>query len=160
MQRIVLGVLLAILVGGCNLSAKKEAASQSGEAVEIISTTIEELVSNPAEYEEKMVAITGMVTHVCKHGGQKCFVLGADGETQIRIVPAGDIDEFPMDLEGSSIAIKGTVKVLNPQEAEAHVEDHDSKEHHETEMSHTEAEKAEVFVEAVDFKETAEETTE
>ena len=94
-----------------------------------------------------------MVTHVCKHGGQKCFVLADDGETQIRIVPAGDIDEFKIDLEGSTVAFKGTFKVLNPVQAEALEVDHDSKEHHESEMSHSQAEKADYFIEAVDFKE-------
>ncbi len=153
MQRIVLGVLLAILVSSCNLSTKKKAESQSAKAEEIITATIEELVSNPAEYAEKMVAITGMVTHVCKHGGQKCFVLGADGETQIKLVPGGDLDEFTVDLEGSSLAVKGIVKVMTPEQSEEHIEAHDSIEHQGTEMAHAEAEKAEVFIEVVAFKE-------
>jgi hypothetical protein len=37
--------------------------------------------------------------------------------------------------------------------AEEQVEDYESKEHHEVEQSHSSAEKAEYFVEAVDFKE-------
>ena len=64
--------------------------------------------------------------------------------------------EIKIDLEGFNVAFKGTFRVLTPLEAEAHVEDHDSKEHHATEMAHTEAEKAEVFIEAVDFKELCE----
>jgi len=156
MHRILLWVALVVLMGACNQAAQKEGEVQSEKIERIVSATIEELVANPAEYENKEVAISGMVTHVCRHGGQKCFVVGADGETQIRIVPAGDIDEFKIDLEGSSVAFKGTFKVLAPLQAEAHVEDHDSKEHHVTEMAHTEAEKAEVYIEAVDFKELSE----
>jgi hypothetical protein len=94
-----------------------------------------------------------MVTHVCRHGGQKCFILADDGETQIRIVPGGDIDEFKVELEGSIVAFKGTFRILNPEVAVEHVEDHESKEHHEVEQSHSSVEKAEYFVEAVDFKE-------
>jgi len=81
------------------------------------------------------------------------FVVAEDGETQIRLVPAGDIDEFKIELEGSSIAIKGTLRILAPQQAEAHVEDHESKEHHAVEMSHSEAEKAEIFIETLEFRE-------
>jgi hypothetical protein len=154
MQRIVLLVVLAVLIGSCNQSAKKDGAEiKPSEVEKIVSATVEELLAQPAEYDGKEVAISGMVTHVCRHGGQKCFIVGDDGETQIRIVPGGDIDEFKIELEGSTVAFKGTFKVLNPLQAEAHVEDHESKEHHSHEMAHTAAEKAEYFVEAVDFKE-------
>ncbi len=94
-----------------------------------------------------------MVTHVCRHGGQKCFIVADDGETQIRIVPGGDIDEFKIDLEGSTVAFKGIFRVLNAEQADEHVEDHESKEHHAVEQAHSSAEKADYFVEALDFKE-------
>jgi hypothetical protein len=156
MHRILIGIVLVFLMGACNQAAQKEGEDQGDKTGKIISASIEELLASPVEYKDKVVAISGMVTHVCKHGGQKCFVLGADGETQIRIVPGGNIDEFKIDLEGSNVAFKGTFRVLTPLEAEVHVEDHDSKEHHATDMAHSEAEKAEVFIEAVDFKELSE----
>jgi len=154
MQRIVLLVVLAVLIGSCNQATQKDGSEiKTSEVEKIVSATVEELLAQPAEYDGKEVAISGMVTHVCRHGGQKCFIVGEDGETQIRIVPSGDIDEFKIELEGSTVAFKGTFKVLNTLQAEAHVEDHESKEHHDQAMAHTEAEKAEYFVEAVDFKE-------
>ena len=119
----------------------------------IVAATIEDLIANPGEYKDMEVAIEGMVTHVCKHGGQKCFVLAGDESTQIRIVPAGDIDEFKIELEGSNVAFKGLFRVMGLEEAEAHVEDHESKEHHAEEMSHSSAEKADIFIEASEFKE-------
>ncbi len=94
-----------------------------------------------------------MVTHVCRHGGQKCFVLAEDGETQIRLVPGGDIDEFKIELEGSTLAVKGTLRVLAMEQADELVADYESKEHHAVEMSHSEAEKADIFIEAIEFKE-------
>ena len=154
MQRVILFVFVAVLMVSCNQSAQKESIdSQTTEKEKIVSTSIEEMLAQPAEYDGKEVAISGMVTHVCRHGGQKCFVVGEDGETQIRIVPSGDIDEFKIDLEGSTVAFKGTFKVLNPIQALEHVEDHESKEHHDTEMDHTEAEKADYFIEATDVQE-------
>jgi hypothetical protein len=138
----------------CNQTSKENSATtESTEVEQIVSATIEELLATPADYDGKEVAVSGMVTHVCRHGGQKCFILAEDGETQMRIVPGGGIDEFKLELEGSTIAFKGVFRVLNAAEAEEHVEDHDSKEHHAVEMSHSEAEKAEYFIEAIDFKE-------
>lgn len=156
MQRIVIFVMLAILAGACNQTTQKESSIEAVNTEKILAATIEELLADPTEYNNKEVAITGMVTHVCKHGGQKCFVLAEDGETQIRLVPGGDIDEFKIELEGSIIAVKGTLRVLAPEVAEAHLEDHESKEHHEVEMSHSEAEKADIFIETLEFREITE----
>lgn len=156
MHRLAILVSVALLLGACNQTSQNKAEDTSVKEEKIITATIEELLASPAEYQDKEVAITGMVTHVCRHGGQKCFVLAADGETQIRLVPAGDIDEFKIELEGSNLAVKGTLKVLNPVEAEEHVEDHESKEHHANEMAHSEAEKADIFIETHEFVEITE----
>jgi len=154
MQRSLLLVLIAFVVISCNQTEKKEGTKvEASKTEQIVSATIVELLATPAEYQDKEVAVSGMVTHVCRHGGQKCFILADDGETQIRIVPGGDIDEFDIALEGSTVAFKGVFRILNAELAEEHVEDHESKEHHVVEQSHSSAEKAEYFVEALDFKE-------
>ena len=154
MQRSILLVLIAFMAFACNQTSKKEADVQEAETSEkIVSASIVELLATPEEYKDVTVALSGMVTHVCRHGGQKCFVVADDGETQIRLVPGGDVDEFKVELEGSTIAVKGVFRVLNAEMAAEHVEDHDSKEHHAVEQSHSEAEKAEYFVETLEFKE-------
>ena len=154
MQRILLLALIAVFTLSCNNTSQDAGASASEDkVVELVKVTVEELTASPVDFMDKEVAISGMVTHVCRHGGQKCFIVGEDGETQIRIVPSGDIDEFKIDLEGSDVAFKGTFRMLTASEAAAHVEDHDSKEHHSHEMAHTQAEKADIFIEAVELKE-------
>ena len=76
-----------------------------------------------------------------------------DGETQIRLVPAGDIDEFKVDIEGSNMAFKGVFRILNQAQAEEQMEDYGTEESHTVEMAHSEAEKAEYFIEATELKE-------
>ena len=158
MQRSILWVLIAFMaVSSCNQTVKQEGDNQEASKTEqIVSATIVELLATPADYQDKEVAVSGMVTHVCRHGGQKCFIVADDGETQIRIVPGEDIDEFKIEMEGSIIAFKGIFRILNPEVAAEQVEDHESQEHHAVEQSHSSAEKAEYFVEAVDFKEVSE----
>jgi len=154
MYRSILWVIIAFLAVSCNQSVKTEGDKKEATKTEkIVSATVIELLATPADYQDKEIAVSGMVTHVCRHGGQKCFIVADDGETQIRIVPGGDIDEFNIELEGSTVAFKGVFRVLNAELAEEHVEDHESKEHHVVEQSHSSAEKAEYFVEALDFKE-------
>lgn len=154
MQRVIFLIAITVLLVSCKQSTKENKSdSQSVTQEEIIAASVEEMLAQPAGYEDKEVVVSGLVTHVCRHGGQKCFVLGEDGETQIRIVPGGDIDEFKIDLEGSTVSFKGVFKVLNTELAAEVVADHESQAHHDQEMAHTEAEKAEYFIEATEFKE-------
>jgi hypothetical protein len=137
-------------MASCGQSVKNEAVQESQK---LLTASIEELVAQPAEFQDKAIALSGMVTHVCRHGGQKCFVLAEDGETQLRIVPGEGIDEFGIDLEGSTVAFKGTFRMMTAEEADAHVDEHHSHEHHAEEMAHSTAEKADIFLEATDFQE-------
>jgi hypothetical protein len=147
-------VVAMLLMASCNQSGQQEGMEASGTDMDkIITATVEEILAQPADYEGKQVAVSGLVTHVCRHGGQKCFVVGQDGQTQIRIVPGGDIDEFKIDIEGSTVAFKGIFRVLNAPETAELVEDYESQAHHDQEMAHSAAEKADYFIEAVDFKE-------
>ncbi len=151
--------MLVWIAGLVFLAACSQAGRQNegnliaGAKEEVLAATVEEMLAQPEIYDGKQVAVSGMVTHVCKHGGQKCFVLGKDGETQIRVVTGGDIDEFKIDMEGSTIAFLGTFKVLNLEQSTELVEDYESQAHHDQEMAHSEAEKADYFIEAIDFKE-------
>jgi hypothetical protein len=154
MKRMVLLMSLAVLALSCNQSVKEKSAE--GDTVnreEIITATVEELLLSPADYQDREIAISGMVTHVCREGGQKCFILAADGETQLRIVTGEGIDEFKIDMEGSTVSFKGIFRVLNAAESEAQMEDYDTHESHVVEQAHSGAEKADYFVEALDFKE-------
>ncbi len=153
MNKIAILLSITLLFGACNQTSQKQTNTESPNNEEIVAATIEELLANPSEYQNKEVAISGMITHVCRHGGQKCFVLAEDGETQIRLVPGGDIDEFKIELEGSILAVKGTFRVMASPQAEELVVDYESKEHHAVEMSHSEAEKADIFIEALEYKE-------
>jgi hypothetical protein len=157
MKKFTLLFALVVMLGACNQSKKQNAEnSDTSKTEEVVAATIEAMLANPADYVEKEVVLTGMVTHVCKHGGQKCFVLAEDGETQIRINVGSEIDEFDTALEGSTVEFKGLFKVLDAVETTELEEDHESKEHHENEMAHTEAEKASYFVEAVSYTEITE----
>jgi len=157
MQRSILWILIGFLALSCTRNTLKNGdQQQAAQQEEIVSATIEEMLASPDDYKDKEVALSGMVTHVCREGGQKCFILASDGETQLRIVTGGEIDEFKIDMEGSTIAFKGIFRVLTLAQAEAQMEDYDSHESHETEQAFSNAEKADYFVEALDFREITE----
>jgi len=154
MERVIMMLVVAALMGACNKSNQGDGQVSADPNQEtIVSATVEELLSNPADYQDKEVAVSGMVTHVCRHGGQKCFVLAGDGETQMKIVTGGEIDEFGVSLEGSTVAFRGMFRILNQEETGELLQEHESQEHHEEEMPHSPAERSSYFIEATDFRE-------
>lgn len=147
-------MLLSVLTVSCGQSANEETAGPDAlKSERIVSATVLELLASPADYQDMEVAVSGMVTHVCRHGGQKCFIVADDGETQLRIVPGGDIDEFLVELEGSTVAFKGVFKIQDSQESQDNLEEMESMEEHTVEQAHSAAEKAEFYIEALDFRE-------
>ena len=154
MQRAVIMLVAGTLMVSCNLSDQKEGTGSAiSQEEKIVSATIEELLSEPTVYRDQTVAVSGMVTHVCRHGGQKCFILAEDGQTQLRVVTGGEIDEFETSLEGSSVAFKGIFRILNPEQTEEHLEEHDGQGHHGEGNPHSRAEKSSYYIQAEEYRE-------
>jgi len=59
---------------------------------------------------DKDVSMTGLVVHVCKHGGKKMFMVGNDQEKKIVVFAGAEMSEFPVELEGKNVKIFGVVK--------------------------------------------------
>lgn len=71
------------------------------------------------------VEIKGMVTHVCKHGGKKLFIMADDPDVQVKITTGEDIASFPPELEGSKIWVKGVVEAQDVEVEEEAKADHE-----------------------------------
>lgn len=112
--------------------------------LEVSEVTVEALLADASPFIEKPVSIQGTVVHVCRHGGQRLFVVGEDGEDRFRITVGENISEFDVELEGSKIEVNGIVKELIIDETylaewEAEVgeeSEHDRGEGHEGGVGH------------------------
>jgi len=56
------------------------------------------------------ITVAGFVTHVCKHSGKKCFIVGESQKTTLRVEAGGEIETFPAELIGSKLSITGVLK--------------------------------------------------
>jgi len=134
-------LFLIIPLVALNISCKNgstESSDDSAAVEETTSISVDEFFTNPETYVDQTVSVSGLVTHVCKHGGQKLFIAGNNDATSLRIETGGDISEFDLELEGSRISFTGVVKVMDEAFiAEANAEE---KEHHgeeaEKEVNH------------------------
>ena len=71
---------------------------------------VEEILKNSENEVVKEITLKGFVTHTCKHSGRRCFVMGNDQKTSIRVEARGNIGGFNRELIGSELVIKGILK--------------------------------------------------
>jgi hypothetical protein len=153
MKNILPVLFILLFAAGCNNAAEKGTDTTENATEDAIRLTVDNVLSSPAEYVGKEVTIEGMVTHVCKHGGQKLFIINEDPEKQLRITVGENIPEFDVALEGSTVEFHGVVMMMEEEEAAAMQQDNAGKDHHTGEEAHAKAENASYYVEAIAFKE-------
>ena len=111
-------VMVAVLGLGltaCGNSNKKQ-ASEATEQTETVAVDVnkavcvEDLLAKAETQVDKEVVLKGVITHTCKHSGRRCFVVGKDQKTTIRVEAKGNIGGFNRELIGSEVAIKGTLR--------------------------------------------------
>jgi len=102
-------IILLVLTISCGQQSKK---TTDLSELEISEVTVEALLADASSYVETPISIKGTVVHVCRHGGQRLFIVGEDGEDRFRITVGENISEFDVELEGSKIEVNGIVKEL------------------------------------------------
>jgi RecJ-like exonuclease len=78
----------------------------------------------------KTVEVQGMVTHVCKHGGKKMFLMASDPDVQVKITTGENVSAFPIELEGNTVWVKGKVEEMMVEVEEEEHEEHEMDEAH------------------------------
>ena len=95
-----LGMMLAASCGSKNTNEVEVAEALSVDTV----------VANPEAFLGDTVTIEGVVSHLCKHGGKKAFVLGADENTMIRCEATPEMGgAFPQESIHKPIRVTGVV---------------------------------------------------
>ncbi len=116
MNKYLIGILgLAFFLSACGSGDKSKADTQNEKIIAEIN--VSEFLDQAENMLDQEVSITGQVTHVCKHGGQRLFITGGDTSSTVKITTGEDIPEFSIDLEGEKIAITGIVRELRIDEA-------------------------------------------
>ncbi len=125
-------IALIALVGFVMISCGQVNEQQSN-AVE--TQLISELVSQPLEYEGKEVSFDGVISHICRHSGDKMRVNQAnDTDFSIMVMLEEFQSQFSAEFEGKHVKVTGLVKtvVSNMEELEhSHDHAHDGEEGHD-----------------------------
>jgi hypothetical protein len=94
---------------GNNNSASEETASQEVQST-VNANTVETLLASADSLVDKDITVRGYVTHTCKHSGRRCFIVGEDQKTSLRVEAKGEIGGFNRELIGSELVIKGKLR--------------------------------------------------
>ena len=107
---ITVAAVIAVLFS-CN-SGNSKVAEENARQVDLAT-----LKSSAAELENETVKVTGMVSHVCKHGGQKMFLTTDTSDVSLLVLVSPSIPEFDVALEGSNVEVTGklVVSVINDE---------------------------------------------
>jgi hypothetical protein len=103
---------LVFVLSACENQQKKEAASEEEVVLmeEIVPVSLSDFDVKAEELVGKKVMLTGTVDHICKHGGQRMFVIETGSEGRVKVTPDENIAAFKTDLEGQSVKLIGIVE--------------------------------------------------
>lgn len=107
MRKLVFLLSVAVLVS-CNQNSKTTTENSASEE-EIKVVNLSELFEEIDRTIDSEIKITGLVDHVCKHGGQRMFIVD-EGDNRLKITTGDDISEFKVDLEGKDVIVNGVVE--------------------------------------------------
>lgn len=106
MMRIMCIAGLVFSLAACGSGVNPDTESQHQETP--VAVNIQQLLEMAPESIGSEVWVSGVVTHVCRHSGRRCFI--SDGENSIRIEATGNIYGFNNELQGTGIYVKGVVR--------------------------------------------------
>ncbi len=125
MKKLLIILSIAGFFAACTNNSEKK--SDSTDALTIV-WSVDEFLKDANLFLEKEITVEGLVTHVCKHGGQKLFIVGTEEGVSLRIEVGEGISEFPVDMEGSDASFSGIVKLMDDTFITEAVAEH--KDHH------------------------------
>jgi len=119
MKKLIYGLafMLVALVACENAPVKTDTPSQEVVVEEIVMVAIPDFDSLAEQYIGKQIQLAGTVDHICKHGGQRAFLVSPESEARIKITPDEHIAAFNSNLEGNQVIITGIVEEQRIDEA-------------------------------------------
>ena len=98
-----------------NVKAKETDKSKKQTVVqaepEIIVLTVDDLYKNAAELADKEIVVKGTVMHICKSGGERCFIMGSSEDVVIRILDKSSISQGLDGLSLESLGLEESVSL-------------------------------------------------
>ncbi len=113
--------VIALIATSCDCedSSKDDKSNENAVVVvdEVTTISMADFDDKVGDYVGKKIQIEGTVDHICKHGGQKLFVVSENSDARVKVTPDEEIAAFNAELEGDKIVIVGIVEEQRIDEA-------------------------------------------
>ena len=112
-------IALLIFTVSCeNVEKEKQASEEAVEVVEmeVLAVDLADFKTEAEGLVGKQILLNGMIDHVCKHGGQKMFIVNENADARIKVVTGENMAAFNTELEGESVKVVGVVDELRIDE--------------------------------------------
>ncbi len=114
-------MMLAIVAVACQNQTKKVENSQNESlaavADEIAVVNVADFDQEAGNYVGKKIQMEGTIDHVCKHGGQRAFLVNTDSDARVKLTPDETLAAFNTEMEGNQVIITGVVEEQRIDEA-------------------------------------------
>ncbi len=104
--------LIAVSCQNGTLKNEEKAAAAGIEKAtdEIINVNLAEFEQKAENLVGKKISVKGTVDHICKHGGQRMFIVATGSDGRVKVTPDEHVAAFKTDLEGQHIEVIGIVE--------------------------------------------------
>lgn len=109
-------ITIAILASCQTKTTNNDASAEVNVVEETIDVQLNDFADKAGELVGKQIALNGTIDHVCKHGGQKMFMVNQDSEARIKITTGENMAAFNTELEGENVQVLGVVDELRIDE--------------------------------------------
>lgn len=109
--------LIAVLFGCGKASQKENSRTVAVQSDSTLVMEVDDLLANAESLVGKEVAVSGVCTHICRHGGKKLFLMGSDDTQTIRIEAGEAIGSFSADAANSLVHVTGLLQEQRIDEA-------------------------------------------
>jgi len=113
---LILATALLMVACGGNTSNKSKGEEAQAQGEVVAAMEIDVLLASAEKLVGQEVAIEGICTHICSHGGRKIFLMGSDDTKTIRI-ESGKLGAFDQKCVNSIVKVKGMLKEERIDEA-------------------------------------------
>ncbi|MGL5228224.1 MAG: hypothetical protein ACRC77_08560 [Bacteroidales bacterium] len=106
----ILGAVSMLTLASCNSnSAKQTQATETTETTKSATIPVAQVLENPDHYIGGEIAVEGICTHRCKHGGAKMFIMGNNDKQILRVESSEASGKFPTEVVNNMVVVKGTL---------------------------------------------------
>ncbi len=111
MKKLIYLLALVACFAACNNSTKQKAVQQDSVVL-----TVDQIQEKGDDLVGKTVVIIGTVSHVCKHSGKRCFLMGSNEDITIKVEAGNRIGSFSQEQMGSDLKISGILQEIRIDE--------------------------------------------